>query len=225
MIRVERPAEPEGFEEHVRRPGRAWLEVETHRSWPHARPYWNEWSPCRAALEDAFHGRCGYLAMSIPIGHVDHFESWASCREAGRHHLAYEWDNYRWLLPALNQSKQGLPCERLLDPFEIQDEWFELVLPSLELRLTEHVPAESRERAAYTLQRLKLDRGALALKQRQAWLERYMEGLSLERVLLEAPLVGRALRKLFDAPIASLSKELAIFSRRIETSRAAARHR
>ena len=172
MIRVERTPEPEGFEENVRRPGRAWLEVETHRGWPRARPYWNEWGPCRTALADAFQRRCGYLAMAIPSGHVDHFESWAACRESGRHHLAYEWTNYRWLLPEVNQSKQGIPREHLLDPFEVRDGW-------------------------------------------------YMFGLSLERVLMEAPLVGRALQRLMEAPVASLSKELAIFRRRIEASRAA----
>ena len=48
-----------------------------------------------------------------------------------------------------------------------------------------------------------------------------MFGLSLERVLMEAPLVGRALQRLMEAPVASLSKELAIFRRRIEASRAA----
>lgn len=221
MIRVERAPEPEGFEENVRRPGRAWLEVEAHRGWRRARPYWNDWGPCRNALVDAFQRRCGYLAMAIPSGHVDHFESWAACRESGRHHLAYEWSNYRWLLPEVNQSKQGIPCERLLDPFEVHDDWFELVLPSLELRLTEHVPPDARQRAMYTLQRLKLDRGTLVIEQRQAWLERYMHGLSLERVLMEAPLVGRALQRLMEAPITSLSKDLAIFRRRIEANRAA----
>ncbi|MEM9459741.1 MAG: hypothetical protein AAGF11_36525 [Myxococcota bacterium] len=215
MIHVEQKPPPEGFDEHVRQPGRAWLEDEAHRRRARPRPFWNEWPPCREALRTAFHHRCGYLAMSIPSGHVDHFESWAQCKHTERYHLAYEWTNYRWLLPEINQRKQREPSTNLLDPYEVRDEWFELVLPSLELRLTNRVPAEIRQRAAYTIKRLKLDRGALAIEQRWAWVERYMEGLSLERLEQEAPLVGRALRMLMEAPRSRLREELAIFRQRI----------
>lgn len=215
MIRVERKPPPEGFEEYVRQPGRAWLEDEVHRHRARPRPYWNEWPACRKALRDAFHHRCGYLAMYIPSGHIDHFESWAQCKQTGRHYLAYEWANYRWLLPEINQRKQREPASELLDPYEVRDEWFELVLPSLELRLTRHVPAELRPRAAHTIKRLGLDRGALAIEQRQAWVDRYMEGLSLERLEQEAPLVGRALRTLMEAPRSRLSEGLVIFRQRI----------
>jgi hypothetical protein len=40
-----------------------------------------------------------------------------------------------------------------MDPFEVQDGWFEIILPSLELVVSDSIPAEHREHAELTLTR------------------------------------------------------------------------
>lgn len=83
MIPVTRMPEPQGFDEHVRTPGLTWIEQQ-RRPITEFPGYWR-W--CEPALYDAFHGRCGWAAVAITSGQVEHFVSHlhASCR--GDHSL------------------------------------------------------------------------------------------------------------------------------------------
>src|SRR3954454_5194437 len=110
----------------------------------------NHWRHFLPELSAGFQHRCGYLAMLDLDGTVDHFLSTDSHR-----HLAYEWSNYRYATGWLNSSKQNVD-RRILDPFEVREEWFEVDLDSLHLKLTGAVPARIRPRAVYTLERLRL---------------------------------------------------------------------
>jgi hypothetical protein len=79
--------------------------------------------------------------MWISSGHVEHFISQSACLECDQPHLAYDWANYRYIMPELNSRKGARPP--LLDPFEVQEGWFEIVLPQLHLRVTERIPDSS----------------------------------------------------------------------------------
>ena len=53
----------------------------------------------------------------------------------------------------LNSSKNSLPNGSVLDPYAIGDGWFEVILPSLQLVLTDKVPPEFMETAQRMLVR------------------------------------------------------------------------
>jgi hypothetical protein len=108
--------------------------------------------------------------MYEPIGTVDHFLSCHNYR-----HLSYEWSNYRYAAGWINSSKKDLD-DRLLDPFEVEDTWFEIILPSLQLVLTDKVPKEQRLKAQFTLQHLGLDYNERILRQREEWFRMYEQG-------------------------------------------------
>lgn len=80
MIRVQRPREPARFDAECRRRGARWLAANPGAARP--RPLWREFTP---DLARAFRERCGYSAVVIQSGTVDHFQSWKRSPE-----LAYE---------------------------------------------------------------------------------------------------------------------------------------
>jgi hypothetical protein len=143
-------------------------------------------------LAKGFSERCGYGAMYIAAsdGTVDHYRSTTNRRE-----LSYVWSNYRYVSAGVNASKQAAD-ECVLDPYEVGEGWFEVIVPSMQLCLTERVPQAQRARAAYTLQRLKLGNGEKFIRQRAAWFRMYTEGkLSLEGLDQVAPLIADAIRR------------------------------
>jgi len=191
MIHVPSPIRPEPplFEEKCRQAGRNWLA--TQDPLPH-RPR-DFWSPFRPDLRRGFGLRCGYYAMYIHDGQVDHSTSWKTCKDSGTPELAYEWDNFRFLDGALNSRKRTWD-DHLLDPFEVQAGWFEVELPTLFLRAV-RVPPERRETASLTLEKLELDQGPRALELRWEWFEAYRRGLPIELLHEKAPLVAQAIER------------------------------
>lgn len=185
MMRFMPVPEPVGFEAQVRQPGRIWLTDHPNASRP--RDYWTLFKP---ALAEGFGHLCGYSVMYEPVGTVDHYISWSTDKP-----LTYEWSNYRFASAWINSSKQNAN-ERVLDPYEVMDEWFEILLPSLQLVVTDRVPAEHRERAEYTLQRLHLHDDERVIRQRQEWYRLYCENkLTLDGLREKAPLIARAIEK------------------------------
>lgn len=177
--------EPPYFDEKIRIPGRAWLQEHSHADRP--KHYWRF---CLPDLARAFRDLCGYTAMYEPSGTVDHY---LSCKNYPE--LAYEWSNYRYISGWLNSVKQDAD-RQILDPFEVQDNWFELQLPSLLLTPTEHIPPEYKARAEFTLKRLKLVNGVNVMRQRQMWYNLYLSGkASLSLLDTLAPLLAEAIRR------------------------------
>ncbi len=130
MIHFTPPDEPVTFDRDVRQPGIAWLE---RNSVGRPKAYWNL-SQYKSALADGFGNLCAYSAMYEPVGTVDHYRSCKCVRSQ-----AYEWSNYRFASGWINSSKQDID-DRVLDPFQVEDGWFEILLPSLQLVLTDAVP-------------------------------------------------------------------------------------
>lgn len=184
MIPVLPVPEPHDFDEKARQPGNQWLIDHPDANRP--RDYW---SPFRNLLAEGFHFRCGYSAMWISEGSVDHFLSWQNHPQ-----LAYEWSNYRYISNSINSSKQKVD-DQVLDPYELQEGWFEILLPSLQLVLTDAVPQQVRAKAEFTLQRLRLRDHENIIRQRLAWYSLYLEGeLTLEGLERMAPLIAYAIR-------------------------------
>jgi len=187
MIRFEPVPKPEGFEERAEKPGRAWLEAH-----PEARRPRDYWAPFKGALAEGFRQLCAYSAMYEPVGTVDHFVSVEEDRSR-----AYDWSNYRFCSHWLNASKQSLPSGEMLDPFLVDDGWFEVLLPSLQLVVTDQVPHEFRERAQRVIERLHLRDDERVLAQRREWYRMYQEGeLNLDGLRKKAPMIAAAVDKL-----------------------------
>jgi hypothetical protein len=186
MIPVTATEEPAHFDAQVRKPGVAWLAANPNKKETH--PFWKE---CLSDLQDAFDMRCGYAAMCDPTGGtVDHYRSVRNHPE-----LAYEWSNYRYASGIMNSSKQNAD-EAILDPFEVAAGWFEILLPSLQMCVTDAVPEAYRERAHYTLRRLKLRDGERVIRWREAWYEQYLEGeLTIDGLRCYAPLIAEAVER------------------------------
>lgn len=184
MIRVAPVAKPKGFDRDCRRPGKLWLGANPGRR-PKAL-----WSTFTAALAEGFQQRCGYSAVRIQNGTVDHFLSWKN-----RPDLTYEWSNYRYADHRLNAKMQNLD-DAILDPYEVGDDWFEILLPSLQMRVTHHVPAKLRKKAQVTLRRLGLDHDERIVAYRASWWrEFHCHGLPLASLHEIAPLLARAIER------------------------------
>lgn len=187
MIPIPNPIpEPEDFEERCRRPGNEWLK--NHPGHDRPKDYWSRFRPALAA---GFGDRCGYGAMWISSGTVDHFVSCAEERSQ-----AYEWSNYRYAEGWMNSAKSRKASATLLDPFEVGDGWFEIDLPSLQLRVADAIPAAYRERAERTLRELPLQHDERILRTRREWYRMYQEGeLTLAGLREKAPLIAAAVEK------------------------------
>ena len=185
MIRFERVPEPAEFAEKAKAPGEAWLTANPGEGRPK-----DYWTPFKGALADGFRNLCAYSAMYVPVGTVDHF---VSCHEDRS--KAYEWENYRYCAAWINSSKGNMPAARLLDPFDIGDGWFELQLPSLQLRVSDRIPDELRDRAEYVLTRLRLRDDERVMRQRWEWYRMYQDGeISRDGLEGKAPLIAAAIR-------------------------------
>lgn len=121
------------------------------------------------------------------VGSIDHYLSI-------KHHRvrAYDWSNLRFVAELLNKRKKNADAE-VLDPFEIEDGWFEVILPSLQVRATDLVPPAERSRAEHTLDVLGLRHDERLIETRQAWLRMYThDGLSLDALTRHAPMIAAA---------------------------------
>lgn len=187
MIPVPNPIdEPEDFNKKCRKKGAEWLAANPDKSRPT-----DLWSAFKPDLAKGFSDRCAVAAMWIPDGTVDHF---VSCHEDML--LAYEWSNYRYMAGWLNSSKSKKKAADLLDPFHVGEGWFEIVLPSLQLVLTDKVPPAFRMRAESTLEDLPIRDDERLLRTRREWLRMYEDGeLSLEGLRKKAPLIANAVEK------------------------------
>ena len=182
-----RPCEqPPDFDRRCAEPGRNWLAANPDARRPH--DYWSVFKP---QLADAFANLCAYSAMYEPVGTVDHFVSWNEDRSK-----AYEWTNYRFAAGWINSSKSKVPSHRILDPFEVEEGYFEILLPSLQMVVASGVPRSMRDRCEFVLNRLHLRDDERVMRQRREWYRMYQDGeLDLEGLEKKAPLIAAAIRK------------------------------
>lgn len=183
MIRFEPVAKPADFAARVEQPGAAWLERN-----PDAKRPKDLWTPFKPALAEGFRSLCAYSVMFEPVGTVDHFVSWHEDKRK-----AYDWANYRYCAAWINSSKQNEKAAEIFDPFEVEDGWFEIILPSLQLVVSDSIPNEQKDRAEFVLTRLHLRDDERLIRQRREWYRMYQDGeINLEGLRKKAPLIARA---------------------------------
>jgi len=185
MIHVNPPARPQNFDADCKNPGQEWVNKKADlRSHP-------LWTQFKSELRDGFRNRCAFFAMFISEGTVDH---WLSIKN--RPDLAYEWTNFRYVSGTVNSAKKPKWDGRLLDPFEIDGDWFEIDLGNMRLTLVANIDAETRKRAEFTLDKLHLRDGDDIVRQRWLWYDMYVEfGNSIEWLWKVAPLIAKAVAK------------------------------
>lgn len=189
MKRFERvPAPPDWETEGLQR-GIQWLARDPRN--PHRERPKDFWSPYRPQLAAGFGDLCGYTVMWKPDDEtVDHFVPWTELRGTENAWRAYDWDNLRLAVGWFNCARRG----PIPDPYLVEDSWFALRLPSLELEATEAVPAAVRDAVDNVLRWLRDDRRVM--KPRREWFRMYREGeLSFAGLLKKAPLIAAALRR------------------------------
>ena len=192
MIRFEPVPEPKEFRSRAATPGNAWLANN-----PKGRPK-DFWSPFKGALADGFRNLCAYSAIYEPVGTVDHF---VSCDEDRT--KAYNWSNYRYASGWVNSSKQNLKSADIFDPCQVEDGWFEIILPSLQLVVSDAVAPDLRAKAEFVLQRLRLRDDERVIRQRREWYRMYQDReVTLDGLRKKAPLIARAVEL-----VASASEE------------------
>jgi hypothetical protein len=185
MLRCTPAPEPEGFDQAVRKKGNEWLSSNPGKI---PKDLWSDFKP---QLEAAFDDRCAYTAMYVPsgVGTVEHYLSKRNYPQ-----LAYEWSNYRHAINRVNGCKGNLD-DLVLDPFEVEDDWFAIQIPDLQLVLTDKIPAELRDKATFTIEKLQLQNSPWILRQRRRWYNGYLNGkYSLELLDEDAPMIARAIR-------------------------------
>lgn len=148
------------------------------------------WLDFEAQLAAAFDEVCCYTAMYAPGGEADHFIPWSRVRGTHLACLAYIWSNFRYSHNKLNKSKSA---RAFPDPFIVQDDWFELQLPSLELACTKKVPKEHQAAVDALLEKTR--DAPWLMRARRRYFREYRQGAcSLGHLDRHAPLLARALR-------------------------------
>lgn len=150
MIPVERKPEPISFDLLVRQPGQILLARHNPQRSKDFEPYWSQ---IKKDLHVAYDNLCAYTCIYLPSleGTVDHF-----LPKSKYPRLAYEWDNYRLALAIVNQNKSD--STGLLDPFEIEENWFALDFPTCYVVIGNQMPNHLRDKAKETIEILKLNR-------------------------------------------------------------------
>ena len=210
MIRVHPASEPADFDVKVRGPGlraiaelvgeaaprprrgRPRKKVASRREDIPAAAFPDLW---REALDDLLesYGRlCAYLGLYIPRGtgapSVDHMlpKSLAWDR-------VYEWDNYR-LASAWMNARKGAARD-VLDPFEVEDGWFELELCDYQVRPAPGLPTGHHDQVQGTIDRLGLSHPEVC-KARRTYAEEYLGGhIDGDYLRRHAPFVYRELKR------------------------------
>lgn len=125
------------------------------------------WTRALDALHSAYDGYCAYLARYIePVETptVDHF---VALRNSTDPMLAYTWSNYRLASSLMNGCKSAF--DDVLDPFEIEHEWFALDLNTFRVVAGPKLPAARLAEANATIHRLHLDDKPICESRRRAF--------------------------------------------------------
>lgn len=157
MIPVAPKPEYAGFDADVRQPGAAFLAANPN---PKSRDFRNFWSRALAELHTAYGGVCAYTCVYLMgSGTVDHYIS-----RSANPRLAYEWANFRLSSAKANNNK-GSSTE-VIDPFQVGAGWFELDLPSCQLKPARDLAAPTRRQVSQTINILRLNQDDTYVQER-----------------------------------------------------------
>lgn len=217
MIRVHLQPEPARFDELVRQPGlsaidelvgeeprltrpgpkRKQLEDKqgnpiTDRGELPSSKFPDYWTRALDDLLDAYGRVCAFTAFYIePVTgapSVDHMIPRSTAWDE-----VYEWANYR-LACALVNSRKGA-CQEVLDPFEVEDGWFQMEFVGFQLKPNPELDAERRGVIRDTITQLGLNEPDCT-ELRQSYYTNYIEGhISWAYLSRRAPLVAMEIER------------------------------
>ncbi len=198
MIRVIPAPEPETFDKCVRQPGLRALEklADQRYSGSKAAIPAGEFPPCwRRSLNDLLEGYCricSYLCLYIPRGtgarSVDHMVA-----KSSRWDYAYEWCNYRLACSLMNARKGD--AVSVLDPFEVEDGWFELELVAFQVRPADGLADPTTAAVEDTIKRLRLNDDECCGAREEYAEEYWCKAVTIDYVRRHAPFVASELRR------------------------------
>lgn len=159
-------SEPADFDDKVRQPGLRWLRerlggARTPRPGAPVRPLApgeqlsatglkDYWTACLPDLR-ALYRVCSYTGLKIREGgdSVDHFECKERCvGDATKHSQIYEWRNFRYAFLNVNRYRG---TRQVIDPFEVQADWFALEFVGLTVCPGERLQGETLGRVRDTI--------------------------------------------------------------------------
>jgi hypothetical protein len=208
MIRVQPAPEPATFQDNVRGPGlraiaemigeipaiirrgRKRTKIAERREEIPPEKFPDYWTRAIDDLLLAYDRICAYVCCYIEpvtgVPSVDHMvpksKSWDK---------VYEWDNYRLACHLVNTWKNDLTS--ILDPFEVQDDWFELELVGFQIKPRgEFRPATS----GHLEETLGILNKSECCELRRNYVENYWEHhIDLTYLTRRSPFVARELRR------------------------------
>lgn len=187
MIRVTPQNEYPGFDVQVRQPGAAFLLLCPH---PNSKQFKkkNYWGRAAKELHAAYTGICAYTAIYLPEqGSVDHFFPTSTHPQ-----LAYEWANYRLASSRVNTTKSNQAG--IVDPFEVQDNWFFIDIPSCMLKPNPNLEKALRSRISSTINSLRLNSDDAYVQERCSILIEYAtEAIALGFLTRRYPFLAKEL--------------------------------
>lgn len=210
MIRVEPAPEPASFDAQVRQPGlnaiaelvgekpllkrrgRARKKVAERREDIPGNRFPDYWRLALGDLLEAYGRICAYVCVYIEriTGQpsVDHMAPKSLAWDQ-----VYEWENYRLACSLMNSRKGAITA--VLDPFEVEDDWFELELVSFQVVAGEGLDAAVQKQVDDTIDLLKLNDGDCRML-REEYAVTYWDGdISLSFLRKRAPFVARELQR------------------------------
>lgn len=181
--------EPKHFFEKVQKKGNEFLAQHPDAKGKSLKAFWKVIIP---DLYNAYSGICAYTCHWVPYDTgwktVEHFKPKELYPQE-----AYSWSNYRFVCGALNGRKGKY--EDVLDPFTLQDGWFTMQFPSLQLTLGKHLSSIEATYVNKTIKRLKLNEGT-CVRARKDWLIPYLKGkYDIEHLEEKAPFLAIELKR------------------------------
>lgn len=212
MIRVEPAPEPAAFDEQVRQPGLRALaelvgELPTKRR--RGRPRKDQsaysrreeipsdrfppkWTAVLPELLASYRRICAYTCFYIEevtgAATVDHMLPKSSSWEQ-----AYEWSNYRLACAFANTYKNA--AQDALDPFEIEDGWFQLELVGFQVIPNPALPEARRAQVEATIARLHLNADECRRQREDIFHAYTSKDISLPYLERRAPFIARELHR------------------------------
>jgi hypothetical protein len=150
------------------------------------------WTAALPAMMRAYRGICAYSCFRIHrvtgAASVDHMAPKSRAWDK-----VYEWRNYRLACSRMNARKGDF--DAVLDPFAIEDHWFELELVGFQVKPARLLAEPLRHQIRDTVRRLRLNDWD-CWKGRERDAERYWcREVSLQVLLEDSPFVARELRR------------------------------
>lgn len=131
---------------------------------------------------------CFYIEEVTGAATVDHMLPKSSSWEQ-----AYEWSNYRLACAFANTYKSA--AQDALDPFAIEDGWFQLELVGFQVIANPELPTETRAKIEATIARLHLNADECR-RHREDTVQAYTShDISLRYMERRAPFIARELRR------------------------------